>query len=189
MNENLPINVAAENDQIGSITYANEVVATIVGMTAAEVDGVAGMSNVGGFADLFAAKKTITKGVRVEVGVEETSIDLTLVVEYGKPIQKVCTDVQESVRKAVETMTGLHVVKVDVHVTGVSFERESKEMEAGYIKATAVEKPEPEPEPEDEEIEAIEIEEEVEEIDESDATEAADAPDGEAAEGGEPQEE
>jgi hypothetical protein len=78
--------------------------------------------------------------VKVEVGVEEASVDLVLTVEYGKPIQKVCVEVQESVRKAIETMTGLHVVKVDVHVVGVSFERETKEIAQGYVKATTAQK-------------------------------------------------
>lgn len=136
MNENLPINVDAARE-VGSITYANEVIAIIAGMATAEVDGVASMTNTSSIADLFARTKPVTKGVKVEVGVEEASVDLALTVEYGKPIQKVCTEVQESVRKAIETMTGLHVVKVDVHVTGVSFERETQEMAQGYVKATS----------------------------------------------------
>lgn len=135
MSENLPINVDDER-QVGSITYANEVVQIIAGMAANEVDGVASMVNTSAIADLFSRSKSVTRGVRVEVGVEEASVDLMLTVEYGKPIQKVCVEVQESVRKAIETMTGLHVVKVDVHVMGVSFERETQEIERGYVKAT-----------------------------------------------------
>ena len=104
MNENLPINVDAARE-VGSITYANEVIAIIAGMATAEVDGVASMTNTSSIADLFARTKPVTKGVKVEVGVEEASVDLALTVEYGKPIQKVCTEVQESVRKAIETMT------------------------------------------------------------------------------------
>ena len=50
---------------------------------------------------------------------------------YGTPIQTAAQNVQESVRKAIETMTGLHVVRVDVHVQGVSFEKENKDTQAG----------------------------------------------------------
>ena len=86
---------------------------------------------------LTKAVNPVTKGVRVEVGSEEAAVDLTLAVEYGKPIQKVCTEVQENVRKAIETMTGLHVVKVDVHVTSVIFE---KAAEAALIVGKTAEK-------------------------------------------------
>lgn len=132
---NLPINVNKE-PTVSTITYANEVIAIIAGMAANEVDGVASMTNTSTIADLFGRAKPVTRGVKVEVGVEEASADLMLIVEYGKPIQRVCTEVQESVRKAIETMTGLHVVRVDVHVMGVSFEREAKEIEQGYFNAT-----------------------------------------------------
>jgi hypothetical protein len=60
-------------------------------------------------------------------------------VEYGQPIQKVALEVQENVRKAIESMTGLHVVKVDVHVQGVSFEKENAAIEAS--KTPAIEAP------------------------------------------------
>jgi uncharacterized alkaline shock family protein YloU len=127
VNENLPAHVATSMTEIGSITYASEVVAIIAGMAAAEIDGVAAMGTAASIADLLGRKtKPVTRGVKVEVGSEEASVDLVFTVEYGKPIQKVCRDVQESVRKSIETMTGLHVVKVDVHVLGVSFEKETQ---------------------------------------------------------------
>lgn len=139
MNENLPIRVQ-EMQSDGVISYANDVIAIIAGMAVNEVDGVASMINTNAIADLFNRGKPITRGVKVEVGVEEASVDIVLTVDYGKPIQKVCIEVQESVRKAIETMTGLHVVKVDVHVMGVSFERETKEMAQGYVNATTAQK-------------------------------------------------
>lgn len=136
MNENLPVNLDSDQE-VGSISYANEVIAIIAGMAINEVDGVASMINTNAIADLFGRAKPITRGVKVEVGVEEASVDLALTVEYGKPIQKVCEEAQENVRKAIETMTGLHVVKVDVHVLGVSFEKETQEIQQGYVRATA----------------------------------------------------
>ncbi|MDR0928841.1 MAG: Asp23/Gls24 family envelope stress response protein [Oscillospiraceae bacterium] len=136
MNENLPINLE-EAREAGNITYANEVIAIIAGMATNEVDGVASMVASTSIADLFGRSKPVTRGVKVEVGLEEASVDLMLTVEYGKPIQKVCTEVQESVRRAIESMTGLHVVKVDVHVVGVSFERETQQLQQGYVQATS----------------------------------------------------
>ncbi|MBE5795068.1 MAG: Asp23/Gls24 family envelope stress response protein [Clostridiales bacterium] len=126
--ENLPLTTSPEGEPTGTITYANEVVAVIAGVAANEVEGVAGMCTAStGIADVFSRNKNITKGVKVEVGTEEVSVDLYLNVEYGTPIQTAATNVQESVRKSIETMTGLHVVRVDVHVQGLSFEKEKKD--------------------------------------------------------------
>ena len=80
---------------------------------------------------LLSKSRNVTKGVKVEIGTEEASVDLYVTVEYGKPIQKAAHEVQEAVRKAIEEMTGLHVVRVDVHVQGVSFEKENKALNAG----------------------------------------------------------
>lgn len=126
--ENLPLTTNPEGEATGTITYANEVVAVIAGVAANEVEGVAGMCTAStGIADVFSRNKNITKGVKVDVGTEEVSVDVYLNVEYGTPIQTAATNVQESVRKSIETMTGLHVVRVDVHVQGLSFEKEKKE--------------------------------------------------------------
>jgi len=133
--ENLPLSLAREDDSTGTITYANEVIAIIAGVAANEVEGIAGMCSGGGFSDVFIRSRNIKKGVKVEIGVEEASVDLYVIVEYGTPIQIAAQDVQESVRKAIETMTGLHVVRVDVHVNGVSFEKEKLEEEAGLENA------------------------------------------------------
>ena len=130
--DNLPLTLDHDGDATSTITYANEVIAIIAGVAANEVEGVAGMSSTGGgFSDVFARNKNITKGVKVEIGTEEASVDLFLVVEYGTPIQTAALGVQENVRKAIESMTGLHVVRVDVHVQGVSFEKENKETMVG----------------------------------------------------------
>lgn len=124
--ENLPVKVDVDLQNGGTITYANEVIATIAGVAANEVDGIAGMCISGGFSEILSRNRNITRGVKVEVGSQEAAVDLYIIVEYGKPIQRVATDVQENVRKALESLTGLHVVRVDVHVQGVSFEKEKK---------------------------------------------------------------
>ena len=62
------------------------------------------------------------RGVSVEVGQVEAAIDLRVIVNYGSRIQDVCRDLQENVREAVENMTGLTVVEVNVKVEGVAFQ-------------------------------------------------------------------
>lgn len=113
-----------DTNQSSTITYANEVVAIIAGVAASEVEGIAGMCNIGG-SGILNKNRNITRGVKVEIGTEEVSVDLYIIVEYGMPIQKAAHNAQENVRKAIESMTGLHVVRVDVHVQGVSFEKEN----------------------------------------------------------------
>ena len=128
--DNLPLTLDHDNDSTGTITYANEVIAIIAGVAANEVDGVAAMCSSSSITDVFGRSKNVskvTKGVKVELGTEEAAVDLYIIVEYGTPIQACAAAVQENVRKSIESMTGLHVVRVDVHVQGVSFEKEQKE--------------------------------------------------------------
>ena len=112
--DNLPLTLDQDNDSTGTITYANEVIAIIAGVAANEVEGVAGMCSGGGITDVFGRNKNITRGVKVELGTEEAAVDIYLIIEYGTPIQTVASNVQENVRKAIESMTGLHVVRVMV---------------------------------------------------------------------------
>ena len=127
--DNLPLTLDQDNDSTGTITYATEVIAIIAGVAANEVEGVAGMCSGGGITEVFGRYKNITKGVKVERGTEEAAVDIYLIVEYGTPIQTCAAAVQENVRKSIESMTGLHVVRVDVHVQGVSFEKEQKALQ------------------------------------------------------------
>ncbi len=133
--DNLPLNVEKDIESTGTITYANEVIAIIAGVATSEVEGIAGMVTSGGLTDILGRNRNITRGVKVELGTEETSVDLYVIIEYGTPIQKAARDAQENVRKAIETMTGLRVVRVDVHVQGVSFEKENKALEKGLQSA------------------------------------------------------
>ncbi len=115
-------------EQNGSISFANDVVATIAGIATVEVEGVAGMSGgfSGGLAELL-GRKNLTKGVKVEVGKEECAVDLYIIVEYGSEIPSMCQKIQENVKKAVETMTGLRVVEINIHIQGVRVVKESPE--------------------------------------------------------------
>ena len=122
--DNLPLTLDQDADSMGTITYANEVIAIIAGVAANEVDGVAAMCSSSSITDVFGRSKNVTKGVKVELGTEEAAVDVYVIVEYGTPIQTCAAAVQENVRKSIESMTGLHVVRVDVHIQGVSFEKE-----------------------------------------------------------------
>ena len=70
-------------------------------------------------------KKNLTKGIKVDIANEEAVIDINIVVEYGCEIHNVADKIQENVRKSVETMTGLRVVKVNVNVQGVNVKQET----------------------------------------------------------------
>ncbi len=115
---------------LGNIKIADEVVSIIAGLAATEVDGVAGMSGglAGGIADML-GKKNLSKGVKVEVGEKQAAIDLYIVVKFGVRIPDVAWKIQENVKKAVESMTGLEAARINVHVQGVSFQSGKAEEE------------------------------------------------------------
>ncbi|WP_129597778.1 Asp23/Gls24 family envelope stress response protein [Anaerophilus nitritogenes] len=123
---------AVEN---GQIKIADEVVGVIAGLAATEIDGVAGMSGGigGGIAEML-GRKNLAKGVKVEVGEKETAIDLYIIVEYGVKIPDVAWKIQENVKKAIETMTGLKVLEVNIHVQGVNLDKDEKEENALRVK-------------------------------------------------------
>ncbi|MDQ1913147.1 Asp23/Gls24 family envelope stress response protein [Paenibacillus sp. GD4] len=115
----------SEEIQTGLIRISDDVVATIAGLAALETPGIAAMS--GGISEGLAKRlsgKNVQRGVSVEVGQVEAAIDLRVIVNYGSKIQEVCRDLQENVREAVENMTGLSVVEVNVKVEGVAFREE-----------------------------------------------------------------
>ncbi|MEG6615900.1 Asp23/Gls24 family envelope stress response protein [Peptococcaceae bacterium 1198_IL3148] len=116
-----------EQNTLGTIRIADEVVGIIAGLAATEVPGVAGMSGGigGGIAEML-GRKNLSKGVKVEVGEKEAAVDLHVIVEFGVPIPAVATNIQSNVKQAIEGMTGLNVVEVNVHVQGVEFPKEEK---------------------------------------------------------------
>ncbi|HHY91009.1 MAG TPA: Asp23/Gls24 family envelope stress response protein [Clostridiales bacterium] len=121
--------------EYGQVKISDEVVAVIAGLAATEVPGVAGMSGglAGDIAEML-GRKNLSKGVKVEVGDKETAVDLFIVVEYGAKIPDVAWRIQENVKKAIESMTGLQVVEVNVHVQGVHMEKENKEEDNARVK-------------------------------------------------------
>ena len=105
-----------------NIKIADDVIAVIAGAAASEVPGVASMAGgfAGGISEVFSGKKNFAKGIKVEAGEKETRIDVNIIVEYGVRIPDVAFEIQNRVKKAVESMTGLKVVDVNVHVQGVN---------------------------------------------------------------------
>ncbi len=115
--------IALSNDT-NEIKIADDVVAVIAGVAVSEVPGVAEMAGgfAGGITEVLSGKKNLAKGIKVEVGEKDTKIDVNIIVEYGVRIPDVAFEIQNRVKKAVETMTGLNVVEVNVHVQGVNTE-------------------------------------------------------------------
>ncbi len=115
-------------DKIGNVKISTEVVATVAGIAAGEIKGVAGMngSALGGIADILGGKKNKGKGVKVELGEDSCVLDLYIVVDYGVRIPDIAWEVQENVKNSVESMTGMTVEKINIHIEGVSFEKEKK---------------------------------------------------------------
>lgn len=114
----------------GQIRIADDVVAVIAGIAATETEGIASMS--GGITEGIASRlmgKQMRKGIKVEVGTQEASIDLRVIVLYGVKIDAVCRKLQRNVKEAVESMTGLHVIEVNVYVEGVEFPEQKKQEE------------------------------------------------------------
>ena len=116
---NLEEETTTESD---GIEISNDVVAVIAGVAVSEVQGVSGMAGgfAGGISEVLSGKKNLSKGIKVEAGEKETKIDVNIIVEFGVRIPDVAFEIQNRVKKAVENMTGLKVVEVNVHVQGVN---------------------------------------------------------------------
>ena len=112
-----------EKDKIGEVQIADEVVAIIAGLAATEVEGVDSMA--GNITNELVGKlgmKNLSKGVKVDVTEEHVSVDLSLNIRYGYSIPSVSEQVQEKVSTAIENMTGLTVLDVNIKIAGVNME-------------------------------------------------------------------
>ncbi|HSH36385.1 Asp23/Gls24 family envelope stress response protein [Schnuerera sp.] len=119
-----------EKVKYGTVKIANDVVAIIAGLAATEVDGVTSMSGgITGDITEMLGMKSLSKGVKVEVGEKEAAIDIFLIVNYGSKISEVAAKVQQNVKETVETMTGLNVVEVNINVQGVNIPKEEPVVE------------------------------------------------------------
>ena len=110
------------NEGENNIEISDDVVAVIAGVAVSEVPGVAEMSGgfAGGISEVLSGKKNLSKGIKVESSEKQTKIDVNIIVEYGIRIPDVAFEIQNRVKKAVESMTGLKVTQINVNVQGVN---------------------------------------------------------------------
>lgn len=113
--------VLQEDESIGTVQIADEVVSMIASLAASEVDGVSSLS--GKLTNELISKvsgKNLTKGVKVQVTGSNVKVDLSLSLNYGYNIPGTCTKVQEKVKNAIENMTGLTVTDVNIRIVNVN---------------------------------------------------------------------
>ena len=108
-----------ESKDIGEVRVADEVVAIIAGLAATEVEGVESMA---GNITNELGMKNLSKGVKVHVGENDVTVNLALNIKYGCEIPKVSAAVQDRVKTAIETMTGLEVSEVNIKIAGVNID-------------------------------------------------------------------
>lgn len=125
------ITIESSDGETSNIQIADDVVAVIAGKAVSETPGVFAMAGgfAGGISEVLSGKKNLSKGIKVDVGEKETKIDVNIIVEYGSRIPDIAFDIQNRVKTAVEGMTGLKVVAVNVHVQGVNTETMTEETE------------------------------------------------------------
>ncbi len=113
-----------DNQSIGKVQIADEVVAIIAGLAATEVKGVAAMA--GNITNELVGKlgmKNLSKGVKIDVLDDVVSVDMDLVLQYGYNIPDTCKKVQDRVKTAIENMTGLQVSDVNISIASVELEQ------------------------------------------------------------------
>lgn len=119
-------NIETVDEQgIGTVQIADEVVAVIVGIAATEVDGVAALD--GNITNEIMSKvgiKNIANGVKIDIKDNKVAADVRLIVEYGYNIPATCAKVQEKIKNTVENMTGLKVTDANVRITGVNVQKD-----------------------------------------------------------------
>jgi len=121
--ENRSTHKLYEKEKIGEVQIADRVVVIVPGLPATEVEGVDSMA--GNITNELVGKlgmKNLSKGVKVDVTEEHVSVDLSLNIRYGYSIPSVSEQVQEKVSTAIENMTGLTVLDVNVKIAGVNMD-------------------------------------------------------------------
>ena len=111
-----------ENNNFGQVKISNDVIATIAGLAALEVEGVETITT-------FTDKLLKSNGVKIQLEEEDVNLDIMVMIEFGISIPDIALKIQENVKNTVETMTGLNVSQVNIHVQGISFRKEKAEKE------------------------------------------------------------
>lgn len=113
--------VLENGEEFGTVKIANDVVAMIAGLAATEINGVSAI--VGHSANELMSKvgmKRQIKGVKVDIIEKTVSVEIAVYLDYGFNIPTTCKKVQEKVKNAVETMTGLEVADVNIRIVGIN---------------------------------------------------------------------
>ena len=117
----------SRSDELGNIHISEEVLAVIAAAAALEVEGVGGLAaNLGTDLAELLGKKTLSRGIRLEVAEENVTVDVNILVKYGHTIPEVGRAVQEAVMSSIEATSGLTVEAVNVNVGGVIFDKETR---------------------------------------------------------------
>ena len=108
-------------EEQGNVYISEEVLAGISAAAALEIEGVSGLTaNLGSDIAELLGKKSLAKGVSVKTEDDKVVVTLSILMAYGHTIPEVGKAVQEAVKNAVESMTGLEVSAVNVNVAGIS---------------------------------------------------------------------
>lgn len=119
----------------GSIKISDDVLASIAGAAATEVPGISGMSTgITGEIYQFIGKKSPGKGVKITTEEDSVTVDVYVIVDYGVKINEVAGEVQQKVKTAIEEMTGLNILSVNIHVQGIKIAKEPKDEESADLK-------------------------------------------------------
>ena len=109
-----------KEDGLGEVQIAEEVITIIAGLAATEVEGVSSMAgNITNEIVSRLGMKNLSKGIQIEIADNEVVVDVALNIAYGYSIPEVSTKVQEKVKSAIETMTGLSVATINVRIASV----------------------------------------------------------------------
>ena len=119
-------NVVSQVDELGAVHIAEDVIASIAALAANEVEGVSGLSSSAIELSDLLGKKSLARGVKIAVEDGQVTCDVFILVKRTYAIVKVSQEVQENVKSHIESMTGLTVVNVNVHVVGIAFEKAVK---------------------------------------------------------------
>ena len=126
------INTTEEKVEIATnLNISEDVIGIIAGLAASEVEGIAGMTLgfVDGINQILGSSKKYSKGVKIELDGKKVTVDIFVNVKYGVRIPDVAWAAQTAVKNAVETMTGLEVVAVNINVQGIIFDKNEEKVE------------------------------------------------------------
>lgn len=131
MAEETNIVLKSTEPSLGDIKIAPEVIEIIVGIAANQIEGVYSMRGTiaKNLTELFGRKKSLGKGVKLDLTDDQLNIDVFVYLDYGVSVPKVALVMQEKIKQQLLFMTGLEIIEVNVHVEGVIPEKEADKID------------------------------------------------------------